>query len=53
MMLEDGSFDEIFNQYFGDIINKANLENRVKIELENPFMPDTVPYDREELWLNP
>lgn len=53
MMLEDGSFDEIFNQYFGDIIKKANLENRVKIELENPFMPDTVPYDREELWLNP
>ncbi len=40
MMIEDGSFDVLFNQYFSDVIQKSNLDNRVKIETRKPLYPN-------------
>lgn len=37
LAIQDGSFDRLFEQTFGDIIKRYNLENRQVIELENPF----------------
>lgn len=50
-MIEDGSLDSIFDSYYKEIIEKSDLKNRKIFEIENPFIPDFVPMDRKELWL--
>jgi hypothetical protein len=46
----DGSFDKLFQQYFGARIRKAQLEKRTVIELQNPLLsPETLSI-RPELW---
>lgn len=37
---EDGTFKELFLKYYGDDIERANLENRKIFELENPTITD-------------
>jgi hypothetical protein len=49
-MIKDGTFDAIFYAYHKDIIDKADIKNRVLIKIKNPFIPDTVPFHRKELW---
>lgn len=50
--IADGSFDEIFMKYFGNVIQQANLKNRTVFHLENPSMPDETPLNRKELWIS-
>jgi len=51
--LLDGAFDEFFytSDRVRDFLANAKLEQRRVIELENPFLPEETPVDREELWL--
>jgi hypothetical protein len=49
--LADGSFDKIFYAYYGDVLKKQNYKNRFVFELDNPFLLDSLPRDRKELWL--
>lgn len=51
-MIEDGSFDEIFEKYNADYIKKAGMAERRVIELENPLLPDNHQFD-EKLWFKP
>ncbi len=53
MMIQDGTFDQIFRKYKGETIKRANLKNRTLFTIENPFLPETVPLDRPELWYDP
>ncbi|MCL9780131.1 hypothetical protein M9194_01640 [Vibrio sp. S4M6] len=53
MMIEDGSFDDTFNQFFHDTVSKANLDERVIIELSNPFLPSSIPFKRKSLLIDP
>ena len=46
----DGSFDKLFQQYFGERIRKAHLETRTVIELHNPLLTPETPFSRPELW---
>ena len=46
----DGSFDKLFQQYFGEGIRKAHLETRTVIELQNPLLTPETPTNRPELW---
>jgi hypothetical protein len=46
----DGSFDKLFQQYFGERLRKARLETRTVIELRNPLLTPGTPSDRPELW---
>jgi hypothetical protein len=46
----DGSFDKLFQQYFGERIRKARLETRTVIELDNPLLTPETPSNRPELW---
>lgn len=39
-MVEDGTFDAIFNKHFGATLAALKLDQRTIIELENPFLPD-------------
>jgi len=49
--IRDGSFDKLFQQYFGEQIRKAHLETRTVIELKNPLLsPEESPSNRPELW---
>jgi len=50
--LKDGSFERIFNQYFGNEIKKVQQEKRKVFTLNNLFLPPQVPLLRNELWLN-
>ena len=48
--IADGSFDKIFQQYYGERLRKAHLETRTVIELKNPLLTPGTPLDRPELW---
>jgi hypothetical protein len=50
--LRDGSFERIFNQYYGDAIKTVQQEKRSVYSLTNPFLPSQVPLSRKELWLD-
>ncbi|MBN2426871.1 MAG: transporter substrate-binding domain-containing protein [Deltaproteobacteria bacterium] len=53
IMIQDGSFDEIFKKYHQHTIQKANLKNRKLFKIKNPLLPETAPVSRKELWFNP
>ena len=48
--IADGSFDKVFQQYFGERLRKARLDARTVIELRNPLLTPGTPSDRPELW---
>ena len=48
--IADGSFDKLFQQYYGERLRKAHLETRTVIELRNPLLTPGTPSDRPELW---
>ncbi len=52
--IEDGSFDRYFfgNPMIKDVIEKAHLTERVLFEIDNPFVPDTTPFEDKRLWLD-
>lgn len=52
--IADGSFDKIFynDPMVKDVLEKANLEERLVFELKNPTLPKETPVDRPELWLD-
>ena len=48
--LDDGSFEEVFQQQMGGFLEKADIENRGVIRLENPFLPEDTPTDVAKYW---
>lgn len=50
LAVEDGSFDEVFQQYFGEYLTKAQLEKRQILRLSNPYFAE-LPDPR--LWYQP
>ena len=53
LMIEDGSFDKLFFKYHSSMIEKANLKGRKVFRIENPFIPESTPLNRNELWYDP
>jgi hypothetical protein len=53
--MEDGSFNEYFfnDPTVQDVLNKANLTNRIIIRLENPTLPKATPVNDRRLWFDP
>ncbi|MBW8833272.1 MAG: transporter substrate-binding domain-containing protein [Burkholderiales bacterium] len=47
--IADGSFDKLFDTYYGERLRKARLDQRTVIEIGNPFIP-AGPLKRPELW---
>lgn len=52
MAVSDGSFDKLFMEYFGDVVERAKLSERKVISLPNPYMSDKTPLERKELWIH-
>lgn len=52
--IADGSFDNIFynDPMVKAVLEKANLEERLVFNLQNPTLPKETPVDRPELWLD-
>ncbi|WP_031364877.1 substrate-binding periplasmic protein [Caballeronia sordidicola] len=48
--IADGSFDKLFQEYYGERLRKARLETRTVIELNNPLLTPGTPVGRPELW---
>ena len=51
--LKDGSFDRIFNRFYGKAIVDLKLKDRRIFYLDNPILSKQTPIHRAELWLNP
>jgi len=49
--IKDGSFDQLFNQEFGEAIQRSRMASRRKLELTNPLLPAETPLGQKELWL--
>ncbi|HEY0062190.1 MAG TPA: transporter substrate-binding domain-containing protein [Telluria sp.] len=49
-MIADGSFERLFQAFYGDMLRRARLRQRQVIELHNPLMPDSLPLARKQLW---
>lgn len=52
-MIQDGTFDAMFMERYGEIIKRAQPNRRRLIELENPDLPPKTPLERKELWFSP
>jgi hypothetical protein len=52
--IRDGSFDELFFNHpmIKDVLNKANMQNRIVLKIDNPLMHPDTPYNRTEFWLD-
>lgn len=48
--IKDGSFQNNFDTYFEQYIEKANLDKRKVYILQNPFIPSKTPINDPELW---
>lgn len=51
--VEDGSLQALFHRYYDELINKANLQERKIIKLNNPLLPPATPLHKPEYWLLP
>ncbi|HEY4080942.1 MAG TPA: transporter substrate-binding domain-containing protein [Burkholderiaceae bacterium] len=51
--LRDGSFEALFQRYFGASIQRANLGERQILELKNPLLPPETPLGEARLWYHP
>ena len=53
LMVEDGTLERIFHQYFADDIERAELADRHIIYFDNPYLPENTPLDNKKLWYVP
>jgi hypothetical protein len=51
--VDDGSLQALFHRYYDELINKANLQERQVIRLNNPLLPPATPLQKPEYWLLP
>lgn len=49
-IVADGSLKKVFNEYYGSAIEKAGLERRHVIYIDNPLLPEKTPVGRSEFW---
>lgn len=53
MMVANGQLKAIFDKYFTQHIEQADLKNRRIITVGNPLLPKLTPLNRSELWWSP
>lgn len=50
--IADGSFDNIFHKYHGEVINNIRKIKRRVFSLNNPFLSAETPLSRKKLWIS-
>ena len=53
MMIEDGSFDRIFEKYQRRKIEQLHLRTRKIFRINNPYLVPETPFDDKRLWFDP
>lgn len=53
LMQADGSFEQLFQRQFGQVIKRYALAGRRVLHLNNPVLPTATPLQRKELWWAP
>lgn len=53
LMLKNGQFDKIFYKWHQKNIDKAKIKDRLFMVIDNPFLSESTPTDRPELWFKP
>lgn len=48
----DGSFEQLFTQFYGQQVNEIKKSKRRLFRLANPLLPKETPLDRKELWID-
>jgi len=49
--IANGKFEQLFQQTYGDVVQRAHLASRTKLILQNPLLPAATPLARKELWI--
>lgn len=49
--IANGKFEQLFQQTYGDVVQRAHLAGRTKLILQNPLLPAATPLARKELWI--
>ncbi len=52
LALADGSFEQLFEEEFREIIDKAKISQRTLIKFNNPNLPEDTPIQNKNLWLS-
>jgi ABC-type amino acid transport substrate-binding protein len=47
---QDGQLNQLFEHYFGGLLQQLQIDKRRLITLDNPLLPPGVPLQRPELW---
>lgn len=53
MMIDDGTYDRIFDKYQRHKIEKLRLKSRRMFRIENPFVGPETPFRDKRLWFDP
>lgn len=53
MMIEDGTYDAIFDKHQRKKIETLDLKNRKLIKIDNPNLGPMTPFDDKRLWFDP
>jgi hypothetical protein len=53
LAIADGSFEQLFQAFHGEYIERAQLGKRRILRLSNPLLPPQTPLQRKELWFQP
>jgi hypothetical protein len=51
--IEDGSFEQLFTEYYGETIQQLDIKNSLYFRLANPLLPPLTPIDKNEYWYFP
>jgi hypothetical protein len=49
--IQNGKFEKLFQQTYGDVLQRAHVHTRTKLQLANPLLPLATPLERKELWI--
>ena len=53
IIIQNGVFDRLFEDYYGEVILRAQLTDRILFKLENPLLSPETPFNRPEVWFTP
>lgn len=53
MLIADGTFDRMFNEYTSEFLGKINLKGRRLFRIDNPFAGRDIPVERKDYWFDP
>jgi hypothetical protein len=53
MMIEDGTYDRIFDKYQRHKIMRLRLKERTIFRIPNPFVGPETPFNDKRLWFDP